>query len=67
MTTERPIPLRVRFSAGLWRLTSADGRLSGAFTDRKSARRWVAEMLDVHTDYALQIPFPDSSRRFVPR
>lgn len=53
MSAPNVIPIRIRFIAGLWRLSSADGRLSGAFTDLKAARRWAVEAVELHPDYAL--------------
>lgn len=52
-TAPIPVPLTLRFRAGLWRLRSADDRLSGAFTDLRSALRWAREEIESHPGYAL--------------
>lgn len=47
-----PIALTLRFQSGLWRLRSADNRLSGVFTDLRSALRWASEETASHPGYA---------------
>ena len=51
----RPIPLTIRFQSGLWRLRSADNRLSGVFTDLRSALRWATGETESHPGYALRL------------
>ncbi len=49
----RPVLLTILFRSGLWRLRSADNRLSGVFTDLRSALRWAREEIESHPGYAL--------------
>jgi len=51
----RPV-IEVRAVAGLWRMTSSDGRLSGAFTDRQAAIRYARDEAACHPDYGLRLP-----------
>lgn len=49
MSRERsPVPLTIRLRSGFWRLRSADGRLSGVFTDIRSATRWALDEIASH-------------------
>jgi hypothetical protein len=54
----RPVPLTIRFRGGLRRLRSADNRLSGAFTDLRSALRWASGEIASHRGYALTVGVP---------
>lgn len=54
MSRERsPVQLTIRFRSGFWRLRSADGRLSGVFTDIRSATRWALDEIASHPGYSL--------------
>lgn len=48
-----PPVIEVRCDGPLWRLSSTDGLLSGAFTDRRAALRYARDEADGHPGYVV--------------
>lgn len=52
--TDLPPPvIEVRCDGPLWRLSSTDGLLSGAFRDRRAAVRYARDEADCHPGYVV--------------
>lgn len=56
----RAIPIRITFDGVLWRMRSSDGRIAGAFVDRRTAVRQALAETERHPDYVCDVGFAAS-------
>jgi hypothetical protein len=48
-----PVPIEITIDHGLWCFRSLDGRLSGAFVDRRAAVRAARDEAEGHEGYVV--------------
>lgn len=48
-----PVPIQITIDHGLWCFRSLDGRLSGAFVDRRAAVRAARDEAEGHEGYVV--------------